>query len=48
MLLFDFLKHLHQTKTEELNRIQYELQVVNEDCKLVEECLNSLKVNNFV
>lgn len=43
LLLYDFLKHLQQSKTEELNKIQYELQMVNEDCKLVEECLSTLK-----
>ncbi|CAF0951716.1 unnamed protein product [Brachionus calyciflorus] len=43
LLLFDFLKHLQQSKTEELNKIQYELQMVNEDCKQVEECLSTLK-----
>lgn len=43
LLLFDFLKHLQQTKTEELNKIQYELQMINEDCKQVEDVLDTLK-----
>lgn len=43
LLLFDFLKHLQQTKTEELNKIQYELQMINEDCKQVEDTLDTLK-----
>lgn len=44
LLLYDFLKHLQQTKTEELNKIQYELQMINEDCKQVEDTLETLKV----
>jgi hypothetical protein len=44
LLLYDFLKHLQQSKTEELNKIQHELQMVNENCKQVEETLASLKV----
>ena len=44
MLLYDFLKHLQQSKTEELNKIQHELQMVNENCKQVEENLANLKV----
>lgn len=44
MLLYDFLKHLQQTKTEELNKIQYELQMINEDCQQVEDTLETLKV----
>ena len=47
LLVYDFLKHLQQIKTDELNKLQYELQLVNEDCRLVEECLNSLKVINL-
>ena len=39
LLLHDFLKHLQQAKTEELVKIQHELQMVNEDCKNVEEFL---------
>jgi len=42
LLLHDFLKHLQQTKTEELNKIQYELQLINEDCKQVEDCLDTM------
>ena len=45
MLLYDFLKHLQQSKSEELNKIQHELEMVNEDFKQVEECLNLLKVS---
>lgn len=45
MLLFDFLKHLQQTKTEELFKIQYELQMINEDCKQVEDTLDTLNVS---
>jgi len=44
LLLYDFLKHLQQSKTEELNKIQHELQMVNEDFKQIEESLNLLKV----
>ena len=43
--MYDFLKHLQQTKTDELNRIQHELQVVNDNCKKVEENLAQLKVD---
>jgi E3 ubiquitin-protein ligase RFWD2 len=39
LLLHDFLKHLQQVKSEELVKIQHELQMVNEDCKNVEEFL---------
>lgn len=42
MLLYDFLKHLHQVKSDELQRIQHELQVLNEDCKHIEENLSTL------
>lgn len=45
MLLYDFLKHLHQVKSDELQRIQHELQVLNEDCKHIEENLSTLHVN---
>jgi len=52
LLLHDFLKHLQQVKTEELVKIQHELQMVNEDCKSVEEFLKVLiylskKINFF-
>ncbi len=46
-MLHDFLKHMQQVKTEELNKIQHELQMVNEDFKQVEECLSLLKVNQI-
>jgi E3 ubiquitin-protein ligase RFWD2 len=43
LVLYDFLKHFEQLKSEELNKIQYEHQVISEDCKKVEEILNDLK-----
>ena len=42
--MYDFLKHLQQIKTDEINKLQYELQMIDEDCKLVEGSLNTLKV----
>ncbi len=47
LLVYDFLKHLQQIKTDEINKLQYELQMINEDCKLVEDSLNTLKVVSF-
>ena len=44
MLLHDFLKHLQHVKTEELTRIQHELQMVNEDFKKVQDNLAGLQV----
>jgi hypothetical protein len=43
LLLYDFLRHLQQSKTDELSKIQYELQMVNKDCKKIEESLSALK-----
>ena len=43
----DFLKHLQQSKTEELNKIQHELLMINEDLLKNEECLANLKVLEF-
>ncbi len=44
MLTHDFLKHLKQIKTDELVKLQYELQVINEDCKLVEANISQADV----
>ncbi len=46
-MLHDFLKHLQQVKTEELNRIQHELEMVNEDFKKVKDNLANIEVNRF-
>jgi E3 ubiquitin-protein ligase RFWD2 len=37
------LKHLHQVKADELNRLKNELEMVNEDCKKVNDNLLKLK-----
>jgi len=37
LLLHDFLKHFKQNKTDELSKLQQELQMINEDCKLIEQ-----------
>lgn len=47
ILLHDFLKHLQQVKTDDLTRIQHELELLEEDCKQVEENLASLKNNSI-
>jgi len=45
-LLLDFLKHVRQVKTDELSKLQHELQILNEDCKNCEEQINFLNDQN--
>ena len=41
--MHDFLKHFHEVKSDELNRLKNELEMVNEDCKKVNDNLIKLK-----
>lgn len=47
MLVYDFLKNLRQVKGDELNKAKNELNIVDEDCKRIEDILKQLEQVSF-